>query len=142
MEIKEQTGGFKVTKVYFSPTFKQQFSNRVFNKTSGAAMHCVGHVNFSKDPKRKIVSLRMDWGFKVTGYIDFFADDNYYVFYDSYEGEDEQIDKLIAQSKKRFIKSFNEKSPTKIIVDLNDFHGKNKDELLRKEILKDIHKRD
>jgi len=91
MTFTPQENGFKVTREYFSKTLDQKFNDGKFSKIVGTGMLCVPHVQFSKDPQRKIVRLRMDWGFMIKDVAEFFADDFYHIFYYDFDNEKESI---------------------------------------------------
>lgn len=142
MTFTPQENGFKVTKEYFSVTLNQQFNDGKFVKQSGTGMLCIPHVQFSNDPNRKIVRLRMDWGFMMKDVVEFFADDIYHVFYFDYENEKQCIENLISVSRASFEKFFLLKFPGTLNIDLKDFFNQANELVLRDDILSKIHSRD
>jgi hypothetical protein len=142
MHFSPEENGIKVTKEFFSKTLEQLFPDGKFKTRAAMGMLCIPHVQFSKDPRRKIVRLRMDWGFMMKDFVEFFLDDSYHIFYDNYNDENDQMDALVSKSKRTFEKYFKLKFPRSVHINLDDFYSQADEILLRDKILSEIHSRD
>ena len=138
MKIQPETNGFKITKWYASVTLKQEFSNKVSFETAHA-IHCVPKLSHSKDSNRKIARLVLEWGYILKNFIEYIAEDIYYIHHTDCDNENEVINQLILISYVKFLSEF-EKKKTGVDFNLLPPFDQSKVSDLRQKILKQIHK--
>lgn len=100
--------GFNVTRWYVSPTIKQQFPDGTSFPTAHA-IHCEPHIRHSTDKTDRIALLRLEWGYVLKNYIEYIADDEYYLDFSDKSDIENKLNELIVISYAKFLKEFDDR---------------------------------
>ena len=105
MKAQPREDSFKITRWYMSTTLKQEFSDGVKFKTA-EAIHCEPHIKRSTNKTEKLALLRLEWGYILKNYIEYIADDEYYVEFSDLENSDAVLNKIIVTSYANFLQGY------------------------------------